>query len=245
MPRARRRLRQTGGGGKRAGQRGRWPAKTLPGREFALIRLPKCLCRKLPAATCRIGNMRDRQLVLFGKTTIGNARLIEHGGDVGKGKRKRARPLDTKKPLHVVLRSSRATRDWSMLRSSFAGRIKNDARRLARRYGLTLYRYANVGNHIHMLARARSRPGLQCFLRVFAGVTAKLVTGARRGRPVGRFWDRLAYSRIVSWGREYRSVAAYVRQNEDEARGIRRPTRAGRTRARTALSRVGRHAPFR
>jgi REP element-mobilizing transposase RayT len=189
--------------------------------------------------------MRDRQLVLFGNGTRAKPAVIEHGGDVGKGKRKRARPLDTKRPLHVVLRSSRATRDWSMLRSSVAGRIKNDARRLARRYGLTLYRYANVGNHIHMLTRARSRAGLQCFLRVFAGVTAKRVTGPRRGRAVGKFWDRLAYSRIVSWGREYRSVAANVRQNEDEARGIRRATRARREHARAALSRVGPHAPFR
>lgn len=188
--------------------------------------------------------MRDRQLALFDKATTANARVLEHGGDVRKGKRKLARPLDTKRPLHVVLRSSRATREWSTLRSSVAGRIRNDARRLAWRYGLTLYRYANVGNHIHMLTRARSHPGLQCFLRVFAGVTAKRVTGARRGRAAGKFWDRLAYSRIVSWGREYRSVAAYVRQNEDEARGIRRTPRRGRERARATPSRVGPHAPF-
>jgi REP element-mobilizing transposase RayT len=187
--------------------------------------------------------MRDRQLALFGNETLEGPHLTEHGGDVRRGKRKVARPLDTKKPLHVVLRSSRAKRQWSMLRPSVAGRIRRDARTLARRYGLTLYRYANVGNHIHILAQARSRPALQRFLRVFAGVTARLVTGARRGRPVGRFWDRLAYSRIVSWGREFRSVGAYVRQNEDEALGLR--SRTGRKRARGTPSRVAPHGPVR
>jgi hypothetical protein len=63
----------------------------------------------------------------------------------------------------------------------------------------------------------------QSFLRVFAGMTARLVTGAHKGEPIGRFWDSVAYSRIVSWGREFRSVGAYVRKNEEEALGLRPP----------------------
>jgi REP element-mobilizing transposase RayT len=120
-----------------------------------------------------------------------------------------------------VLGSSRAKRAWSMLRPDLAAPIRRKAGSLARRYDVRLYRYANAGNHIHILAKVRSRPALQSFLRVFAGATARLVTGARKGRPVGKFWDRLAYSRIVSWGREFSSVSAYVRQNQDEALGLR------------------------
>jgi REP element-mobilizing transposase RayT len=171
--------------------------------------------------------MRNRQLALFRQQRIADPRQLEHGGDVRLGKRKLARPIDTKRPLHVVLRSSRAKREWSMLHSKFAARIRRKANSLARCHDVRLYRYANVGNHIHMLASVRSRPALQSLLRVFAGATAQIVTGARKGRPSGKFWDRLAYSRIVSWGREFRSVSAYVRQNEDEARGLRsyRPRR--------------------
>jgi REP element-mobilizing transposase RayT len=165
--------------------------------------------------------MRNRQLVLFDKSRLGDPRLREHGGDVRLGKRKIARPVDTKKPLHIVLRSSRATSAWSMLRPERASRIRRTAGSLARRYDVRLYRYANVGNHIHVLATVRSRAALQSFLRGFAGVTARLVTGARKGRPVGRFWDRLAYTRIVSWGREFSTVGAYVKQNHDEALGLR------------------------
>jgi REP element-mobilizing transposase RayT len=165
--------------------------------------------------------MQNRQLALFDKGRLGSPPVLEHGGDVRLGQRKIARPLDTKRPLHIVLRSSRAKRAWSMLRPELAARIRRKAGSLARRYDVRLYRYANVGNHIHVLATVRSRLALQSFLRVFAGATARLVTGARKGRPVGRFWDRLAYSRIVLWGREFSSVSAYVRQNQDEALGLR------------------------
>jgi REP element-mobilizing transposase RayT len=170
--------------------------------------------------TCRWGDMQC-QRVLFGKENLGDPPSLEHGGDVRLGKRKITRPLDAKKPLHIVLRSSRARREWSMLRPSLASRIAATARRLARRHDVRLYRYANVGNHIHILGQARSRKAFQAFLRGFAGVAARIVTGARRGMSVDRFWDRLAYSRIVSWGREYRAVRAYVRQNEEEALGVR------------------------
>lgn len=49
-----------------------------------------------------------------------------------------------------------------------------------------------------------------------------LVTGARKGRPVGRFWTGLAYSRVVEWGREFKSVTRYVLLNAFEALSTRR-----------------------
>jgi REP element-mobilizing transposase RayT len=175
-----------------------------------------------PPATCRQGDMRKRQLPLFGKGLPCDPPSREHGGDVRRGKRKVARPFAAKTPLHIVLRSSRATRAWSMLHPAIAPRIRHTARTLGRRCNVKLYRYANVGNHIHVLAQARSRHAFQSFLRAFAGIAARVVTGARRGRPVGKFWDRLAYTRIVSWGREFRAVGAYVIRNEQEALGLRR-----------------------
>jgi REP element-mobilizing transposase RayT len=91
---------------------------------------------------------------------------------------------------------------------------------LASRTGVRVYEYANVGNHVHLLVRAKHRSAFQRFLRSFAGVAARLITGARRGRSVGRFWDRLAYSRVVSWGREFRCVREYVIRNELEFLGV-------------------------
>jgi REP element-mobilizing transposase RayT len=167
--------------------------------------------------------MQGRQLTLFGKKLPAMGPCLAHGGDVGQGKRKASRPWDRNRPVHVVLRSSLARGPWSLLGVEIAEKIENMARTLACRYGVSLYRYANAGNHIHMLARARCRMAFQSFLSSFAGMTARLVTGARKGEPLGRFWDCVAYTRLVSWGRELRSVSAYVRKNEDEALGLRPP----------------------
>jgi hypothetical protein len=98
-------------------------------------------------------------------------------------------------------------------------------RRFAKRYGIRVYGFANAGNHLHLVVRTYSRLALQDFLRTFAGVTARRLTGARKGRPVGRFWDLLAYSRIVAWGRDYLGVRAYIAINETEGAGLIPPRR--------------------
>ncbi len=49
---------------------------------------------------------------------------------------------------------------------------------------------------------------------------ARIVTGAKKGSAFGRFWDALAYSRVVEWGRAYFIAKYYVIQNEMEAEGI-------------------------
>jgi hypothetical protein len=56
--------------------------------------------------------------------------------------------------------------------------------------------------------RAKSRPGFQAFLRAFAGLTARAVTGAKKGKPAGKFWDGLTFSRVVAWGEEFERVSS-------------------------------------
>jgi REP element-mobilizing transposase RayT len=119
--------------------------------------------------------------------------------------------------MHVVLRSLRAKGAWSMRRAGAARMVREALRRYARRYEIRIYEFANAGNHLHLLVRARCRVGLQNFLRVFAGIVARRMTGARKGLRAGPFWDMLAYSRVMSWGRDFFGVRAYVVQNELEA----------------------------
>ena len=49
---------------------------------------------------------------------------------------------------------------------------------LAKRYGVRLYRYANVGNHIHLLIKVPSRMIWQRFLRELSGGIAIIVASA-------------------------------------------------------------------
>jgi REP element-mobilizing transposase RayT len=157
---------------------------------------------------------RPRQLLLSPDFCV----RLEHGGAIRKGKRKLARPIDPRRPMHLVMRAEVARNRLSLL--CHARAIEALAHRLARRNRLKIRRFDNVGNHIHAIVQSKDRKGLQDFLRVFAGKTAQLVTGAKKGRAFGKFWDALAYTRVSPWGRAYQHLKSYLLINEIEAAGI-------------------------
>ncbi|MCM2279322.1 MAG: hypothetical protein NDJ89_14700 [Oligoflexia bacterium] len=158
---------------------------------------------------------------------------LAHGGDHTRGKRKSRRPFDPKQALHVVLRSSGARGELSMLHPRHRDPILALLNRLKQRWGVAVYRYANVGNHLHLLIRAKSRANWQGFIRELSGGIAMIVTGAKKGNALPRaqglelpetarraFWDGLVYTRIVRFGRDFRMIAEYVCKNLWEGCGI-------------------------
>ena len=164
--------------------------------------------------------MRAAQLQLF--TQAQNRSRREHGGSIRQGQRKLARPLATKRPLHLVLRSLRATKSWSFLHRANRARVHALVIDTAARYGIRLYRFENVGNHLHLVVQGRTRKGIRAFLRVLPQRLMFAVTGARKGSPVGRFFDGILYSRVVSWGREFKILDSYLWKNALEALGLDR-----------------------
>lgn len=158
--------------------------------------------------------MRAQQFQLFAKPDL------EHGGLSRKGRRKVQRPFDRKRPLHLVFRASRATGEWSFLHRRNKGALQGLVTDLSRRYKLKIYKYENVGNHLHLLAKFPSRRELKAFLRVFAQRVMFQVTGARKGNPQGRFFEAIAYSRVVSWGREFQALKVYLWKNALESMGF-------------------------
>jgi REP element-mobilizing transposase RayT len=178
-----------------------------------------------------VSRRQETQLHLRGLSRRTEA--LAHGGDVTRGKRKARRPFDPKQALHVVLRSSKARGSLSMLHPRHCNHIRALIDRLQKRRGVRVYRYANVGNHLHLLIRARSRADWQGFIREVSGGIAMLVTGARKGSALKRaresampesakrgFWDDLVYTRIVAWGKDFKGVAEYVCTNLWEGLGI-------------------------
>ena len=161
--------------------------------------------------------MRSKQLSFLPSTSHTRAR--EHGGSIRAGKRKTARAIDPKCPMHIVLRSSIARGTLSMLHPRNRHHVDKRTHEIAARHGVRIYRFANVGNHLHLLVKTHTRSAFQRFLRELAGVIAALVTGAIKGSP-GNFWDGLAYSRIVTWGRDLRNVEQYFIKNIFEAAGL-------------------------
>jgi len=147
------------------------------------------------------------------------SRLV-HGGEINKGKRKERRPVVTKRPMHIVFRSTQARGNLSLLRRQNARIVRSELSKWSKRFGIRIYQWANVGNHIHLVVLAKTRRGFHNFLRTVAGKIAQRVTGAKRGQEFGRFWDLLAYSRVVEWGKAFQMVRKYVFQNELEALGL-------------------------
>jgi REP element-mobilizing transposase RayT len=152
---------------------------------------------------------------------------VSHGGDLSKGKRKVRRPVDPKQALHLVLRSSKARGENSMLHPKHCKHIHEFTHSVGKRLGIRIYRYANVGNHIHLLIKVPSRAIWRRFLRELAGGIPIIVTGAKKGAGLKRnegsirgFWDGLAFTRIVRFGRDFKTLCNYIVKNLFEAAGI-------------------------
>ena len=136
---------------------------------------------------------------------------------------KSARPVSTKRPMHLVLRSSLATGSKSFLRSNYNARIRAVIRKQAQINGVKLYGVANKGNHFHLLVLPRSKKAYANFVRAISGLIARVVTGLERGKSKSnstlskaadsgqrtaallkkKFWDQRPFSRIIEWGRNF------------------------------------------
>lgn len=137
----------------------------------------------------------------------GDQTLLFHGGELALQKRKALRPLDSKRALGLTLKAGRhdllAREGW----------IENEARKWAGRFHLKAYEVAVNHDHIHLVLRLPSRRCYHAFIRAF---TAALTRVFGKG-----LWLLLPFSRIVAWGRDFRTACAYARKNRAEAHGER------------------------
>lgn len=143
-------------------------------------------------------------------------RRLVHGGEPTKGKRKLARPLATKKWIHLVLKSQRATGKYSMLSQKNAKWIDGLIKTKAKKFGIEIKDFVNMGNHIHFQIRIASRKGFQNFLRSVTSLIARFVTGARKGKSFGKFWSGLAFTRIMTSSLEVAHLEKYFEGNRIE-----------------------------
>lgn len=144
-----------------------------------------------------------------------------HGGSLAIGKRKKWRPFKRKQALHLVMKSRFDHVTFSMLTKKHEAEIARTLRRHSKKFDIRILNFANVGNHLHILIRWKRKIQVQNFLRAFAGVVARIVTGAQRGRPFGKFWGYLAFSKVV-WDKVGRQVVIkYIDKNKRQARDRR------------------------
>jgi REP element-mobilizing transposase RayT len=129
---------------------------------------------------------------------------------------KSKRPLSSKFPLHVVLRTHRSQ---FRLPKNYL-RVNETIRKMCRKHGVRLYSYANVGNHLHLLVKLPHVRNWAGFARELAGRLAHLVQGLDSQERGGLFWKQRPFTRIVrGWKKAYRTVKEYIYLNELEAEG--------------------------
>ena len=147
------------------------------------------------------------------KSEFSKSRISHGGGSVGR--RKVFRPLDRKKPLHIVLKSSHAKGRMSLLSRKLE--VRELVEKKAAKYQIKIHGFENMGNHLHLMVSFKSRKGIQDFMRVISGLIARVVTGAQKGKAFGkRFWDHLAFTRIVMGRRDFAKMTHYLAKNEVE-----------------------------
>jgi len=154
----------------------------------------------------------------------------EFGGSLLKGKRKTARPLSTKHPIHLVLKSTHARPFPPTSR-----KLEKIFRAQASHYGIKIYDLALNWSHIHALITIPSRQAYLAFIRTLTAAIVRALANLT-GQSLKGLFDLRPFTRILSWGREFKSVLDYLELNQMEALGlIFRKKKPGRHPARVAL----------
>jgi REP element-mobilizing transposase RayT len=140
-----------------------------------------------------------------------------HGGASLKGRRKLERPLSAKKWIHLTMKSDKAKGQYSFLSAKNQILVEQILKAKAKKFGVKIADFANVGNHLHLKIKIQNRHTFQQFLKSVTTLIARKITNARRGHKFGRFWQGLAYTRILKSSLEELNLKGYFQANRVEA----------------------------
>jgi hypothetical protein len=137
------------------------------------------------------------------------------GGSLLKGNPRNARPLDSKLPILLTLRAKRSV---LRLPKTF-GKVEEIVERTAKKCGVTIFKSANVGNHLHLTIQINTWLWSR-FIRELTGRIAQVVKDL--GISVERgFWLYRPHTRIVrGWKKAFRIALDYVKLNQLESDGF-------------------------
>jgi len=146
---------------------------------------------------------------------------------------KRARPLTTKQPLHLMLRSELAKGKLSFIKHDKD--LKRILSRLGKRFGIVLLDYANSGERLHMVVKLSKRETFTPFMRSATGLIAREILNVQRGRAwlerpapdvevagpqKRRFWEGRPFSRVINSGDDFKGVKRYFAMLRLEAKDL-------------------------
>jgi putative transposase len=147
-----------------------------------------------------------------------------YGGDLRKKHKNRGpRPLATKESMHLVLRSSKATGEWSFKRKNNELKIKAILTKFSHRYWVKILSVANVGNHLHLHIQLTKRFGYKPFIRAITSAIAMAITGVSRWKKIkAKFWDYRPFTRVIRGFHALITIKDYLAINQLEGIGVGR-----------------------
>lgn len=146
----------------------------------------------------------SKQLKLF------KSENLEFGGNLLLGKRHEQRILSPKCPMHLIMKGDISI--GGSLRK-YKHQIETEIKRLAKKFDIQTYGHSVQINHIHFNLKISSRENYKKFIKALTGRIAQLTKIKFLWRP---------YTKLITWGRQFKNLAAYIIQNEEEVVG-RRP----------------------
>ena len=137
----------------------------------------------------------------------------EFGGSLLVGKRKSKRPLSTKHPLHLILKSSHKGL-FNPKNISLDQLIRSQCKK----FGIKLYDLAINWSHIHMLVKIQDR---EDYIRFIKSLTSLISMKIQKVKPeLKDIFTLRPFTRIVSWGRDFKRALEYQVLNQLEAFGF-------------------------
>lgn len=139
---------------------------------------------------------------------------VEFGGSLLKGNPKIKRPLESKLPILLTLR---AVQSGMRLPKSF-GLVSAAVDRCSKKYGVKVYEFANVGNHLHLVIKIPRRQSWAGFIRELTGEIAAAMKQILNIQK--KFWMFRPHTRVIQgWKKAFQIARQYVQLNTLEAEG--------------------------
>ncbi len=152
----------------------------------------------------------------------------EHGGSLLEGKRKGRRALSTKHAIHLVLKS-----DLKGVFSPGNRRLEQLILNTAERFHVRIYSMSLNWSHIHFVIKIKDRKDYNAFIRVLTSILALRIR--KHTNLTGKVFILRPFTRIVTWGRDFKIVLDYLIANQLESFGLLvRPKKTKKIRKKTS-----------
>jgi REP element-mobilizing transposase RayT len=150
----------------------------------------------------------------------------EFGGELLIGKRKSKRPLSTKNPIHLVLRA-----DLKGVFNPTNRSLQKLIQSTAQEFQIKTYDFAINWSHIHLVIKLKDREDYTKFIRVLTSRLSMKVNRVMKDKlekenstsrqiEIPKLFTLRPFTRILSWGKDFKNALDYQILNQMEARGL-------------------------